>query len=152
MKLVCGPWTRDVGLEAGAARIDGRQVSFTPLWRDGALDALEIGGEVVPVRTAREGDRVFVWCAGGVFELSRAAGRAARAGEHAGDLVAPMPGRVRRVSACPGEKVGRGDVVVVLEAMKMEHAIRSPRDGVVSKILHGEGELVEAGTVLAEIV
>jgi 3-methylcrotonyl-CoA carboxylase alpha subunit len=62
-----------------------------------------------------------------------------------------MPGRVRRVGASPGQKIGRGDVVVVLEAMKMEHDIRSPRDGVVTKILYGEGDLVEAGTVLAEI-
>ena len=151
MKLVCGPWTRDVRLETGNAHIDGRAVPFTPFLRDGALEALQIGGKLVPVRAAREGDRVFVWCAGGVFELSRAAGRASRAGEHAGDLVAPMPGRVRRVGVGPGEKIGRGDVVVVLEAMKMEHAIRSPRDGTVLKIFHGEGDLVEAGAVLAEI-
>jgi len=39
----------------------------------------------------------------------------------------------------------------VLEAMKMEHAIRAPRDGTVLKILHAEGDLVEAGAVLAEL-
>jgi propionyl-CoA carboxylase alpha chain len=62
-----------------------------------------------------------------------------------------MPGRVRRISIPRGERVAKGDVVLVLEAMKMEHAIRAPRDGVVTRLDHREGDLVDAGAVLAEI-
>ncbi len=62
-----------------------------------------------------------------------------------------MPGRIRRISVPRGETVKKGEVVLVLEAMKMEHAIRAPRDGVVTHLPHGEGDLVDAGAVLAEI-
>jgi 3-methylcrotonyl-CoA carboxylase alpha subunit len=47
--------------------------------------------------------------------------------------------------------VTKGQVVIVLEAMKMEHAIRAPRDGIVTRIAHREGDLVEAGVALAEL-
>jgi 3-methylcrotonyl-CoA carboxylase alpha subunit len=62
-----------------------------------------------------------------------------------------MPGRVRKTLVRRGEAVAKGQVVLVLEAMKMEHAIRAPQDGVVTRLELHEGDLVEAGTVLAEI-
>jgi 3-methylcrotonyl-CoA carboxylase alpha subunit len=62
-----------------------------------------------------------------------------------------MPGRIRRAFVAPGERVEKGQVLMVLEAMKMEHAIRAPREGVVSRLPHAEGELVEAGVVLVEM-
>ena len=63
-----------------------------------------------------------------------------------------MPGLIRRVEVSAGSAVSRGQVLMVLEAMKMEHAIRAPRDGVISRIAYGEGDLVEAGTPLVELV
>jgi 3-methylcrotonyl-CoA carboxylase alpha subunit len=62
-----------------------------------------------------------------------------------------MPGRIRKTLVRRGDPVERGQVVLVLEAMKMEHAIRAPRDGIVTRLDHVEGDLVEAGTALAEI-
>ncbi|HEV2064414.1 MAG TPA: acetyl-CoA carboxylase biotin carboxyl carrier protein subunit, partial [Thermoanaerobaculia bacterium] len=50
-----------------------------------------------------------------------------------------------------GDRVEKGQVILVLEAMKMEHAIRAPGAGVVARFFHGEGELVDAGTELAVI-
>lgn len=151
MKLTVGDETAEVRLEGGKASIGGRGVSFDVAWTGGRLEAMRIGGEVSRVRVAREGERVFVWCAGRALEFRRAAGRPRRAREAAGSLAAPMPGRVRRIVASPGERVVHGDVVLILEAMKMEHAIRAPRAGTVSKVFHSEGDLVEAGTPLAEI-
>jgi biotin carboxyl carrier protein len=146
---------RDVDLANGTASIDGTPTSFREIRRDGILVALEVDGSLVPVRSVRGGNRAFVWCAGEVFEVRRAPGRPPRtrsaAGESHGGLVAPMPGRIRKTLVRPGEEVSRGQVVLVLEAMKMEHAIRAPKDGVVIEIAHREGDLVEAGTVLAEI-
>jgi 3-methylcrotonyl-CoA carboxylase alpha subunit len=146
---------RQVALANGAASIDGRRVSFREIRREGELVALDVEGEIVPVRSARSGDRAFVWCAGDVFEVRRAAARPAPArpsgGESHAGLVAPMPGRIRKALVARGEDVSKGQVVLVLEAMKMEHAIRAPRDGVVTKLAYREGDLVEAGAVLAEL-
>ncbi|MGJ6965697.1 acetyl/propionyl/methylcrotonyl-CoA carboxylase subunit alpha [Streptosporangium sp. G11] len=68
-----------------------------------------------------------------------------------GSLVAPMPGTVLRVDVKPGETVGAGQVVVVLEAMKMEHRISAPAPGTVAAVNVTPGRQVEAGAVLAVI-
>jgi acetyl/propionyl-CoA carboxylase alpha subunit len=67
----------------------------------------------------------------------------------AGSLVAPMPGTVVRVQAAPGDVVTAGQVLVVLEAMKMEHSVRSPHDGTVAEVRVASGQAVDSGTVLA---
>ncbi|SNS36618.1 propionyl-CoA carboxylase alpha chain [Streptosporangium subroseum] len=68
-----------------------------------------------------------------------------------GSLLAPMPGTVLRVDVKPGDPVGAGQVVMVLEAMKMEHRITAPTSGTVSALNVTPGRQVEAGTVLAVI-
>ncbi|WP_157245729.1 biotin carboxylase N-terminal domain-containing protein [Nonomuraea typhae] len=68
-----------------------------------------------------------------------------------GSLLAPMPGSVLRVDIEPGDRVTRGQVVLVLEAMKMEHQIAAPAGGIVADVRAGKGQQVEAGTVLAII-
>jgi 3-methylcrotonyl-CoA carboxylase alpha subunit len=149
---------RDVVLEADHASIGGRAVAFSAIGEASALRAIEIEGQAVAVRTARDGDRVFVWCGGRVFEFRTAdiASRPSRppGRSHAADssgLISPMPGRVRKVLVVEGAHVRRGEVLLILEAMKMEHAIRAPRDGRVAKLLFAEGDLVDAGVALAEI-
>jgi biotin carboxyl carrier protein len=66
-----------------------------------------------------------------------------------GSLVAPMPGTVVRVESAAGAAVSAGQVLVVLEAMKMEHSVRAPHDGTVAEILVSAGQAVDQGTVLA---
>ena len=66
-------------------------------------------------------------------------------------LTAPMPGKVVRVLAQPGERVIERQPVVVIEAMKMENELRAVRDGVVSQMLVQAGQSVEAGALLAVI-
>ena len=68
-----------------------------------------------------------------------------------GALTAPMPATVLKINATTGQQVKRNDVVIVLEAMKMELPIRSPRDGVVKAIRCEAGELVQPGTTLLEL-
>ena len=61
---------------------------------------------------------------------------------------AEMPGKVVKLHAAAGETVSEGQGVVVIEAMKMENEILSPIDGVIMELSVGEGETVEAGTLL----
>jgi len=68
-----------------------------------------------------------------------------------GSLLAPMPAAVTEVKVAEGDRVAKGDAVVVLEAMKMQHTIAAPTDGVVSGLSVTVGQQVEAGAVLAVI-
>jgi biotin carboxyl carrier protein len=60
-----------------------------------------------------------------------------------------MPGKVVRILVSPGEEVAAGAAIAVVEAMKMQNEIKSPKKGVVQKVLVGEGAAVNAGDVLA---
>lgn len=77
-------------------------------------------------------------------------GRGASAHEE-GDLLTPMPGKVLKVLVDEGEAVNKGQSLMVLEAMKMEHQIISPLDGKVAKINFKEGDRVQEGEELMEV-
>jgi len=77
--------------------------------------------------------------------------QAQQAQQHSGDLQAPMNGSIVRLMVAVGDQVQTGDVLLVLEAMKMEHSIRAPQTGAVTALYCTEGELVAEGTVLVEL-
>ena len=68
-----------------------------------------------------------------------------------GKIVAPMPGRVVLVKARPGDEVVAGQELLVMEAMKMELAVKASRDGVVADVRAAAGDFVEADTVLVAL-
>jgi propionyl-CoA carboxylase alpha chain len=68
-----------------------------------------------------------------------------------GSLVAPMPGNVIRLGAAVGDIVTAGQPLIWLEAMKMEHTITAPTDGVLAELNVDTGQQVEVGTVLARV-
>ncbi len=70
--------------------------------------------------------------------------------EEPGEIKTPMSGTVVKVLKRMGEKVAKGDVLLILEAMKMENEIYSPRDGVL-KMIVGEGAKVREGETLAVV-
>jgi propionyl-CoA carboxylase alpha chain len=98
------------------------------------------------------GDTRWVFLDGEVFELEvqRAGRRRAAAGAH-GSLAAPMPATVVRVDVEPGDRVHKGDSLIILEAMKMEMPVQAPADGVVRAVHCRAGDLVKPGTPLIEI-
>ena len=68
-----------------------------------------------------------------------------------GALVAPMPGKVIKLAVAEGAEVETGDVIVVLEAMKMEHELTAPAAGTIAELRVAEGDQVDAGSALAVI-
>ena len=70
----------------------------------------------------------------------------------AGDAVnAPMPGNILKVNVTVGQAVKEGDLLVVLEAMKMENEIMAPKDGTVTQVLVSKGSTVDTGAPLVVI-
>ncbi|MAZ25208.1 MAG: hypothetical protein CMK41_05445, partial [Porticoccaceae bacterium] len=69
----------------------------------------------------------------------------------AGGLTSPMPGTVIAVQVAPGEQVSAGQVLAIIEAMKMEHSAVSPQDGVVSEVRVAIGDKVEGGELLVVV-
>jgi acetyl-CoA/propionyl-CoA carboxylase biotin carboxyl carrier protein len=69
----------------------------------------------------------------------------------ASNVVAPMQGTILQVMVEAGQPVATGDVVLILEAMKMENHIAASRDGVVKDVLVGKGDVVDSGTLLVSL-
>lgn len=149
-------------------RLGDRSVTVEVLG-DGRLDVDGVGYSASPAgpclwRIAGPASSARVWVAGPpeapwaffdgrAYQLEvEAAGRvrSARTDAH-GALSAPMPATVRAVLVSPGDRVSRGDVLIVLEAMKMELPVRAPAGGTVTEVRCAPGELVQPGTALVEI-
>jgi 3-methylcrotonyl-CoA carboxylase alpha subunit len=67
------------------------------------------------------------------------------------EVKAPLPGRITAVAAKAGQRVKKGDVVLSLEAMKMEHVLQAPRDGVIAEVAAEEGAQIKEGAVLVRL-
>ncbi len=131
---------------------DGNRRPLSAEMIDGRL-AMTLDGIRVEFVVAENGHEI--WLAGelGTVMLEEVREAPARPDdEHAGDadIVSPMPGSVVAVAVADGAPVAAGEVVVAVEAMKMEHSLRSPVDGVV-QLLVGLGDQVKVGQLLARI-
>ena len=99
------------------------------------------------------GDKTWVFIEGHVytFEVEEPERKRRPSTAQHGSLMAPMPATVRRLSVGTGDAVRRGDVLIVLEAMKMELPVRATSDGLVTAINCREGDVVQPGVSLIEI-
>ncbi len=99
-------------------------------------------------------DGIRVVFDGQAFELTFAPapelGSAAAGGSASGAVTAPMPGKIVRVAVAPGDEVVERDLLIVLEAMKMEHRIEASRSGVVKSVAVEPGAVVTGGARLVE--
>jgi biotin carboxyl carrier protein len=75
----------------------------------------------------------------------------ARSRDTTGSLSAPMPATVRAIAVAPGDRVARGDTLIVLEAMKMELPLKAPVDGVIAAIACQVGDMVQPDIPLVEL-
>ena len=133
------------------AVVDGVELEVSVEWLgDGRLQLTTTEGvtiaEVTPI-----GDRRFVRLGTLDFVIDREAGRGRGVRDAGGGLEAPMPGVVTRVMVATGDTVEKGQPLVALEAMKMEHLIRAPRDGRVKRLHARAGEMVDGGAPLVEM-
>ena len=106
------------------------------------------------VAIASDGDATWVFVNGQVARLvSPDAGSTRTRAKGRGDagVMAPMPATVVAIKAAAGESVKEGDTLIVLEAMKMELPIKSPRTGRVKAVNCAKGDLVQPGVSLIEI-
>ena len=138
-----------VQFEGESVVVDGTALLVQP----SALGAVRVGGP--PGRlawTAGAAGTQWVFLDGEVFTFTTdtRGPRRRRQGGH-GSLAAPMPATVRQVAVEIGAVVRQGDVLVVLEAMKMELPVRAPADGTVTAIKCRAGEMVQAGEELVEL-
>ncbi len=110
----------------------------------------DLAGTRVKATVARRGSQLTVIAFGARHTLTVVDPAALAAGQEtpAAGLTAPMPGKVVQVKAKAGARVRRGTTLMVLEAMKMEHAITAPADGTVVEVHYGPGDQVEEGVEL----
>ncbi|MCM2351672.1 MAG: hypothetical protein NDI69_16775 [Bacteriovoracaceae bacterium] len=132
--------------------LNGKNYYYMLIARDGQEFILDNGGRFkAAVGTpSREGESMVI--ANGREAIGAlAAKKMKKAGAQAGGLTSPMPGKIFKILKEVGSEVKKGEAVLILEAMKMEHSIRSDKDGKVNKIHYKVGELVQGGVTLAEV-
>ncbi|UCE14422.1 MAG: biotin/lipoyl-binding protein [Candidatus Heimdallarchaeota archaeon] len=103
---------------------------------------------------AKDGDVRFIHLDGEDYEIKRiseAVEEFGEAEEDLGSLSSPMPGRIVKLLVKPGDRVKKGQDLVVVEAMKMENKIAAPFDGTVIEVFFPEGDQIEANVPLIEI-
>lgn len=113
---------------------------------------LDDEGRQYRVFATTHGGTRWVFCEGRVWEIATDAGttQRRRTGEHE-NLAAPMPATVVKIPISKGQAVTKGEIVIVLEAMKMEMPLRAAHDGTVVAVRCAEGDLVQPGITLIEI-
>jgi len=128
------------------------RLSAVPLPDGGYSLALEDGRRLRGY-VARRGEERFVHVQGQSYAFSSSTGRPRRDKRqgHEGDLTAQMPGQVREVRVAEGESVQAGQVLLVMEAMKMELRVTASAEGVVKRLLVAAGQVVERGQLLIEM-
>jgi biotin carboxyl carrier protein len=138
-------------------RLDGRDIVIDAVLARRDVLSIIIGGKAYEIKRERTATDMHLWVGAQRFAVRLRDPRSLRSRTSADDgkgsrkLLAPMPGKVVRVLLKEESPVEAGQGVVVVEAMKMQNEIKSPKKGVVRKIVAEEGAAVNAGDVLAVV-
>jgi 3-methylcrotonyl-CoA carboxylase alpha subunit len=140
-----------IGGRSVRVRINGTEeitAAIGPTFAGGGI--IRVGRHAARVFSARRRDSIWVAAGPAQFEFIPADSRSARRahGLVTPEITAPMPGKVVKLPVVEGQQVAAGDVLVVLEAMKMETALYAESAAVVKQIRAGVGQMVDHGTVL----
>jgi biotin carboxyl carrier protein len=141
-----------------AFTVDGRPMEADAVRLSRGAYSILLGGRSLEITVEETSGGLLLRVNGREFMAESVDPRSWRRGHGAGielegrqQLVAPMPGKIVRVLVAAGEKVSAGQGLLVIEAMKMQNEIRSPKSGTVEKLAK-EGQTVNAGEVLAVVV
>ncbi len=158
------PWALSSGLRCGlpaqtllALEANGERqiVTLTTPATDTRPEQLILEKDGVQRRhlAIRREDTLYLYWEGELHRVTRFDPVIAAGSGHdsQGGLSAPMNGSVVRILVTPGQTVAAGAALVVLEAMKMEHSLRAPRDGVVKSLFCQDGDMVKEGSVLVAL-
>jgi biotin carboxyl carrier protein len=135
--------------------VDGRLVEADAIRISSGAYSILLGGRSLEVAAEETSSGLLMRVNGREFQMEIFDPRSWRRGRSAGielegrqQLIAPMPGKIVRVLVAVGQQVNAGQGLLVIEAMKMQNEIRSPKSGTVEKLAR-EGQTVNAGEVLA---
>ena len=137
-------------------RLDGREIKIDAVISRRDVLSLLVDGHSYEIKREQTATDLHLWVGSTRFAVELRDPRSLRS-RRSGDeddkgpkkLIAPMPGRIVRVLAAEKSEVDLGQGIVVVEAMKMQNEIKSPKKGIVQKILAVPGAAVNAGDVLA---
>lgn len=154
MKITFGLQTLELNPsgEKYIANIDGETVSIQIIRAENGRMDLLMDGQQVTAYVSSDMAKRWVTINGQTSMLTKTSG--AKQGvrhDHAGGLIAPMPGQVRSVSVSVGDVVKKGQTLVVIEAMKMEIRIQALKDGIVKTVHVKQGQTVEREQILIEM-
>jgi acetyl/propionyl-CoA carboxylase alpha subunit len=125
-------------------------MSSSPQWCE-----IEFGGRRLRVPAVKSQGRLWFHWLGETHVVDVNAGTRRGGGEksksHPGVITAPMPGKITKVNVSAGEKVKKGQALVVMEAMKMEYTLEADLDGVVKECNVEAGRQVALGAVLVRL-
>jgi 3-methylcrotonyl-CoA carboxylase alpha subunit len=128
---------------------DNTQQVFARLEKDQLQ--YEVNGQWHSARIIQHNNRLWVYDTDGESQLQFKISDYNQQDEQQGSLKAPMNGTIIQVNTCVGQTVKAGDVLMIMEAMKMEHTIKAPEDGAVKEISFQVGDLVAEGAMLIEM-
>jgi biotin carboxyl carrier protein len=137
-------------------RLDGREIPVDAVLTRPDVLSILLDGKSYEIKYERAGNDVHLWVGPERYEVEVRDPRSLRDRQTRGSretgpqkLAALMPGKVVRLLVSEKTAVEAGQGILVVEAMKMQNEIKSPKKGVVAKIVVSEGERVNAGDVLA---
>jgi biotin carboxyl carrier protein len=136
--------------------LDGREVQMNAVLARPDVLSMVVDGKSYEIRRERVDGESRIWVGDQIYLAEVRDPRSLRGRRSSADhdkgarrLVAPMPGKVVRFLVSENSPVEAGQGVVVVEAMKMQNEIKSPKKGIVVKLSVGEGAAINAGDVLA---
>ncbi|HEV2044605.1 MAG TPA: biotin/lipoyl-containing protein, partial [Sphingomicrobium sp.] len=134
-------------------RLNAPASASVALGQSGAFRSVSLDddGDVAPVSGFRDDERVVVFLEGQAFGFDRTSRGSVGAAAGDGAILAPMPGKVTSVEVAAGDAVTKGQRLLTLEAMKMEHGLTAPFDGVVAELNTNAGAQVQVDAVLVKI-
>ena len=135
--------------------IDSYSYTLTALQSDDHKIALMVHGNEIENQSAKaqvllSGENIQVHSSSGTSQFQKAPRLTISNSEEDDDhgLHAPMNGCLTEVWVNAGDQVNAGDILVIMEAMKMEHSIKAPHDGFIAEVFFAEGDLVDEGAEL----